>query len=254
MTTRNTTTESSVHLESHVMDEGQECFVITTATATYFYQKEACGFSSLIDRDGNDWINYKQTKGPRGSYRGIPNMGHNAFGHPGFTFGAQSWVSEQRPDFVQITSESADGTWLVHWEFYANHASMNAVKVGKRAWLLYEGTPGGEFHPKQQYWMSSDGQIRLCNTRFRGRLPAPKWVAFCDPRTSRSLVLDYKGKGTRKDTYWPMDGQGGMTVFGFGRSDFILPKMLLSQAPFRFSFALIDSLYYETLKAACASF
>ncbi len=264
--------DCSVQLESNGRDEGQACFVITTASATYYYQKEGCGFSSLIDRDGNDWINYHPEKGPRGSYRGIPNMGFGTFGHPGFELGARSWVSEQRPDFVRITSESADQTWLVHWDFYADQASMLAEKLGARAWLLYEGTPGGRFRPEQQYWITSDGCQRYCHERFQGRLPSPKWVAFCDPHSARSLLLCYEGPDTTKDIYWPMDGEGGMTVFGFGRSErrqfkFVLEKspwrlerskrwkrrLFLNQTPFRFSFSLRDTLNYEVLKAASES-
>lgn len=267
------TEECTVCLNSEGMDEGQACFVVTTASATYYYQKEGCGFSSLVDRDGHDWINYHPEKGPQGSYRGIPNMGFGVFGHPGFELGAKSWVSEQRPDFVRITSESADRTWLVHWDFDAEHASMTAEKIGARAWLLYEGTPGGRFCPEQQYWFTSDGHQRYCHERFQGRLPSPKWVAFCDPPSARSLLLLYEGPDTNKDIYWPMGGEGGMTVLGLGRSErrqfnLILEKgpwrlgrskrwkrkMLLSQTPFRFSFALRETLKYEDLKAASASF
>ncbi len=243
------TAEYSVQLTSDVIDEGQVCFVITTPTATYYYQKEGCAFSSLIDCDGNDWIDYHPSGGADGNHRGIPNMGFKAFGHPGFTNGSKSWLSEQRPDFVQITSESAGGVWQIVWEFYPDRAVMTAKAIGQRAWLLYEGTPGGRFCPEEQYWLTSDGSVRSCSTRFRGHLPNPKWVAFCDPPSSRSLVLSYQGEATRKDVYWPMKGKkGGMTVFGFGRSDVIFPKLHLSKTPFQFSIALMETLDYEVIK------
>ncbi|NJM57755.1 MAG: hypothetical protein HC857_10410 [Synechococcales cyanobacterium RU_4_20] len=248
------TEECIVQVTSDV-DEGQECFVITTPAATYYYQKEGCGFSSLIDRSGNDWINYHPTGGSAGNYRGIPNMGLNVFGHPGYTTGAKSWLSEQRSHFVQITSESADGTWKVIWEFHPDRAVMTAQKIGASAWLLYEGTPGGKFLPSEQYWLSSDGKVRLCDRKFRGHLPNPKWVAFCDPQSSRSLVLSYKGESTQKDTYWPMGGEKGMTVFGFGRSDLLVrTKRHISETPFQFSFALVETLQYKVIKAAVETF
>ena len=70
----------SVHPQVTVADttdEGQECFRITTPTAVYYYQKEGCGFSSILDRDGNDWVSYDDDfpNSAQGGYRGIPNLG-----------------------------------------------------------------------------------------------------------------------------------------------------------------------------------
>ena len=65
----------TVSFKDGVADEGQESFEIRTDRATYLYQKAGCAFSSLIDRDGNDWISYKPKGGHKGHYRGIPNMG-----------------------------------------------------------------------------------------------------------------------------------------------------------------------------------
>jgi hypothetical protein len=250
MTTQAMTTEAGrVQLKPDAIDEGQECFVIATPNTTYYYQKEGCAFSSLIDRDGNDWLNYSPSKGAGGSFRGAPNMG-NDFGHPGVTAGAKSWLSEERPDWIQITSASADGIWKVIWDFYPDRAVMTAKGIGPRTWLLYEGTPGGRFCPEEQYWFASDGRIRPCNRRFRGHLPNPKWVAFCDSSVPRSLVVSYKGKATQKDSYWPMKRKdGGMTVFGFGRSDILVPKMHINQAPFQFSIALMETQEYDVIKA-----
>ena len=40
------------------LDEGIACFRIATDSATYFYDKAGAGFTSILDRDGIDWINF----------------------------------------------------------------------------------------------------------------------------------------------------------------------------------------------------
>jgi hypothetical protein len=64
---------SLVSLTDNVMDEGQSSYRIQTAIGTYLYQKQGASFSSFLDLDGNDWLNYRPTGGAGGSYRGIPN-------------------------------------------------------------------------------------------------------------------------------------------------------------------------------------
>jgi hypothetical protein len=49
-----------VRIVDGVMDEGQECFEIMLENATLYYQKEAGGFSSIIDTEGNDWISFRR--------------------------------------------------------------------------------------------------------------------------------------------------------------------------------------------------
>ena len=74
---------------SVVQDEGQEAYRIVTPTATWVFHLEGAGFSSLVDPEGNDWINYRPEGGASGHYRGIPNAIFNAaatrdnFFHPG---------------------------------------------------------------------------------------------------------------------------------------------------------------------------
>ena len=60
---------ASVRLGADILDEGQEAFVVETPAATYCYHKEGGGFSSLVDRDGRDWIGYRAGDGPAGEYR-----------------------------------------------------------------------------------------------------------------------------------------------------------------------------------------
>jgi len=231
-----------------MIDEGQEALEIRTERATYRYHKAGCGFSSLIDRDGNDWIGYRPKGGERGHYRGIPNMGHESFGHPGYETGCTEIVEEAEAG-VSFRSTAADGAWHVEWRVQPTHAVMEANGIASPVWLLYEGTPGGKFHPAAQYLYFSDGTKTACSDRFRGTLPGSQWVAFCDPMCRRSIALAYEGPDTFESTFWPMGGKGGMTVFGFGRTDHDGLGFLVKNVPFRFSFALVESVAFEEIDA-----
>lgn len=231
-----------------VMDEGQASFEIWTERATYLYHKAGCGFSSLVDRDGNDWIGYKPKGGPRGHYRGIPNMGYNTFSHPGYNTGLTE-LTASSDSLVRLKSSTVDGAWDVEWAIHPTHATMTGLKIAAPVWLLYEGTPGGKFNPKTQFMFFSDGTRVGCAETRRQETPNPKWVAFCDPKTRRSLALAYEGPDSFIDTYWPMGGKGGMTVFGFGRTDENGFGFHVQRVPFTFSFALVESICFEEIDA-----
>jgi hypothetical protein len=93
---------------------------------------------------------------------------------------------------------------------------------GKPYWILYEGTPGGEFN-LSDYWVLSDGR-RLSVEPFQAEhmwkqpLPSPKWVYFGDADMSRILYLVYHSDHDKLDQFWHF-GEKTMTVFGFGRGE-----------------------------------
>ena len=85
---------SKIEVLDEVMDEGELCFLINTPGGSYFYQKEAGGFSSILDTEGNDWIGFhpdtteSYPQSAASSYRGLPNLvfrsDDGGAGHPGF--------------------------------------------------------------------------------------------------------------------------------------------------------------------------
>ncbi|QBG45977.1 hypothetical protein EGM51_00565 [Verrucomicrobia bacterium S94] len=244
---------SDITVEDEVPDEGQRCYKIVTERATYLYQKKGCAFSSLLDRDGKDWISYRPKGGPKGHYRGIPNMGYETFGHPGYETG-ETTLLEKSKELVRLKSTADGGAWDVEWTFRTTHAEMRALHVASPVWLLYEGTPGGKFRPDLQQILFSDGTRSLCSQTRKLETPDPKWVAFCDPKTKRSVALAYDGPDRFLDKYWPMGGKGGMTVFGFGRTDEQGFGFLIKSVPFTFSFALVESISYEEVSAYVADY
>lgn len=206
-------------------DEGQSCYVITTDNAVYYYHKEGAGFSSILDKDENDWIGYRQGGGASGNYRGIPNMVHKGgpdrkdnYFHPGHSGGKGSTTTLMSDDGSKavLKSVSGNGAWEVVWEFFRTHAVMTVNKANGKYWFLYEGTPGGSFDKQDDYWMISDGTRKTCAHRYDGDIPSPEWICFGDNALNRVLVLSHANDDNDPDKFYQMDTS--MTVFGFGRS------------------------------------
>jgi hypothetical protein len=113
---------AQVEISDGVPDEGQDCYMITTANTTYYFQKNAGGFSSLLDIEGNDWIGFHPFGGPDGIYRGIPNMVHpDNIRHPVHR-NCVSSIDYPGPLRVTIRSRSKDGLWECIWQIYPRYA------------------------------------------------------------------------------------------------------------------------------------
>ena len=204
-----------VTLTENAADEGQDSFKIVTQNATYFYHKYGAGFSSMIDRDGNDWLSYRPGGGSAGEYRGIPNMGHpEGYCHPGNTI-SNSRIVGWGPLRVSIRSESNDGKMVCRWDIFPHYARMTLLKMRTPYWFLYEGTPGGKLDEANDYCVRSSGEHTSLAQKWDGPLPDPEWLYFGAGNTDRVLYLVHHEADQAIDSYWPMEGN--MTVFGFGR-------------------------------------
>lgn len=144
---------------------GRPHFVITTRSATYYYDKAGGGFSRIIDRQGNDWVSFRPEPwneypaSAASSYRGLPNLVFGSedggAGHPGF----DKCRSHQLGDDAIVT-ESLNGRWKWTWRFHADHARLSIERVDHRHpyWFLYEGTPGGRYQPQHYYFGTDQGK------------------------------------------------------------------------------------------------
>jgi hypothetical protein len=228
-----------VQLADEANYRGQDSLKITTkdatntTNATYYYHKRGGGFASMVDRTGRDWIDYDIGNK---SFRGIPNAGE--WGHPGFpigdgTLGANTTVVVDGPLRAVIRSTTEDGQTEWTWLMYPGHATMVVNKIRKASapigyWLLYEGTPGGEYQP-QDFVVRSDGTRTAANQQWNGNLN-PDWAYFGDgdPNLNRVLftaLATTDGDAAEETSYRPQNNSGpdgtspvvSMTVFGFGR-------------------------------------
>ena len=151
------------------IDEGIACFKIATDSATYFYDKAGAGFTSILDRDGIDWIDFHPegtpgvADGQWGWYRGLPNMARGVFGHPGYAGARTTTTDEIGVPLPSATVRSSKGGWQVRWEFYPSCAKMTVLGAPTPYWLLYEGTPGGALGP-DDLCGRSDGRVASCAT------------------------------------------------------------------------------------------
>ena len=233
-----------------VVDEGLDAFKIETLRGTYYYQKLAGGFSSLVDVDGNDWISHHPTpgSGSAGEYRGIPNAVHPNDGghlHPGNTT-ATSSIVDQGPVRVMIKTlvrdpVTQDVLWDARWTLYPTHATMRLLKNATNYWFLYEGTPGGALETNTDFVVRADGTQTSAATAWSGDLEPEEWVYFADPNVGggRSLFLVQHGNNNIVDSYRPMNGE--MTVFGFGRDG---SHRYFTDTPSTFSIGLMDETAY----------
>nr|MBP8950311.1 hypothetical protein [Promineifilum sp.] len=232
---------------TNTSDEGFASFRITTPHAVYFYHKEGGGFSSLVDDDGKDWINWNAAAGNAGDYRGIPNMVHPADGgffHPGRTT-SRSRVISQGTMKVTFESTSDDGAWKTRWEIFPDYARMTVLKAAAKYWFLYEGTPGGVLD-SQDFVMRSNQKKTGPFGSWAADLQGEEWAYIADQGADRSIFLVHHTQDNLIDSYKPSSDRK-MTIFGFGRSG---NRRYQTLVPDQFSFGLINSTNYATVAQA----
>jgi hypothetical protein len=220
-------TEDKVQL-SHGIDEsagGGSAYIITTSAATYYLEKEGGGLSSMIDKDGMDWIGFHNRKGSahKGEYRGFPNAVHKQDGSYFHAMNAKtdpstSVVDMESKNHVRITFTSDTSKWKGQWDFYPERCdfTMTNISDGYKYWVLYEGVPGGEMNTTDFWYASMDTKQHPIQESFEGDLPSPEWMAFGDKDSSRVLYMLHHEDDKHPDNYVY---RNDMTVFGFGREN-----------------------------------
>lgn len=236
-----------VVLTDGVIDEGWPSYEVETNAATYLYHKEGGGFSSLIEKAGNDWISYSAAPGAKGDFRGIPNMVHpddGGYFHPGRSGVISSAVSAG-PLKATILSRTIDGNWETMWEIFPDYARLTVLKAAAKYWFLYEGTPGGLLEVESDYVVRSDGRQTTLDTPWKEDLAAPEWLYFSDPTIGRSLYLVHHEDDALIDSYEAMNE--AMTVFGFGRDS---GARYLTQTPAHFTLGFVDGTGFSAVESA----
>ena len=238
----------SVLLTDDVVDSSADnvaCFKIETPAATYFLEKEGAGLSSLLDADGIDWIGFhpKKGSGAHGEYRGFPNAVYKeggSFFHPknAGTDPSTCRVVKVEPDCIEIEATSNTGAWSSLWKFTPTHCTYTMTKIapGKKYWVLYEGTPGGECDDNDWWMTSAIKEKKPLSEQHQGDIPAPEWIAFGDAKQKRALFLYHVEDDKHEDRFYLMNES--MTVFGFGREKL---NKYLDSVPQTFVIGFIES-------------
>jgi hypothetical protein len=253
--------DDRVTLDENAVDESAgdlACYKITTPRATYFLEKEGAGLSSLIDRDGNDWLGFhpEPGSGSNGEYRGFPNAVHQQMGnyfHPknAGTQPSQTKVEYAGPERVTISAVSSNDAWACRYDFYPTHCTFTMTKMpaGYRFWVLYEGTPGGEYDDGDWWMTSAAPEKTLMTTDHEGDIAGPEWIAFGDANGARSLVLFHHHEDEHPDRFYQMRHE--MTVFGFGRQRM---EKFLDAVPRSVSIGLVESTDHEEIGTSVQAF
>jgi len=220
---------------SDTVSQGIPSLKIETPSATYIYDKSGGGFMSMIDKDGNDWISFRNIEfDPPGNaaskYRGIPNLGIGGddkdAGHPGFNMCRTKIIA---PNVIE--TETKTGNWKFRWAFYDNYAKFIMVRTfpGVPYWFLYEGTPAGKYDPEKMYWGNNlhgrraDFPDLLGNT---GEYNNWEWIYTGQKNYPRILFLKQLQPDEKTDLFSYMGNtrvdarlsSDGMVCFGFGRA------------------------------------
>ena len=230
-------------------------YIISTPSATYYLEKHGGGLSSMLDKDGVDWIGFNNIKGSghKGEYRGFPNAIHKQDGSyfhamNAGTDTARGEVLIELENHVRIAFTSENGKWVGQWDFYPTHCNftMTTVSPGYHYWVQYEGVPGGSMDDTD-FWYNSATDIRHpINDSFNGDLPSPEWYAFGDESSPRMIFLLNHDDDTYPDNYV---SRPYMTVLGFGRQE----KNKFLNTPKRFSIGFVESVEYEKVSKEVAT-
>lgn len=219
---------------------GGASYIIKTPTAVYFLDMVGGGLSSMVDKDGVDWLGFHNAEGSghKGEYRGFPNAIHkqdNSYFHAmnAGTAPSISTIEKETTSHIQISFISENKQWKGYWDFYPDRCdfTMSKISSGYKYWVQYEGVPGGEMDTTDFWFASFDAKKHLINEPFLGDLPQPEWMAFGDEDASRILYILHHEDDDFPDNYV---SRPDMTVLGFGRQE--KNKFLDTQQTFSIGF------------------
>jgi len=241
-----------------------DCLRIETASATYVYGKRGAGFASILDPDGHDWISYRHGQKALGEYRGLPKCGQPVkYFHCGYGFGQYTnsnpfttTATRLAADHLRVHSETRDAAAACDWDFFPTHATLTLLRTPGRYWFLYEGTPGGELNPAEDFAVRPGGRKSPLTEPWTDEVP---WMLFGAKKSPFGLLcVAHQPSPPVSYVSWPYQPEADgsvnqMTVAGFGRPGWRDPKQHtppLEQLPARFSIGILPRADAETAEAA----
>jgi hypothetical protein len=209
-------------------------FEIHTPTASYWVVKSLGMIVSLVDKPAKDphqWIDFSTGFRP---LRGLPSYG---------TFGTTETMSttldaeSQTPTHLRLVSTSR--SWRLVWDFYPTHVTVTVTAAPSPYGLAYRGVAAGAVDSMDQFTLGT-GKSQSAQLSSTADLDGPaEWAYLSDPERGCSLFFIQHGDDALSDRYQVKDNDSAMFSFGDGK---------LTALPLRFSFGIVQSADYETVK------
>jgi hypothetical protein len=218
----------------------------------YFHHADGGGFSSIVDRDGNDWIGWSTATGTAGNFRGYPNAAGPPVDnfHPGRAGKTVTTILAEGPLRITFQTRSSDSAWIAIWHMYPTHSEFTMTRANSLYWVLYEGVPGGTID-SGDFVHRSDGVTTPSTGTFEADLPGEEWMFAADPAVNRSFFMTHAQDDGAVESYRSLNNQ--MTVLGFGRGgknlNFPYLRRLEGGQPQSFTAGLADSIDTATTPA-----
>lgn len=240
---------------SHGIDAsagGGNAYIVEIENATFYLEKSGGGLSSMLDKDGVDWLGFHSEPGSahKGEYRGFPNAIHKQDGSYFHAMNAKTDPSSSVVEIdtkyhVRIVFTSGNETWKGQWDFYPDRLdfTMREISPGYKYWVQYEGVPGGEMDRSDYRYSSADSDRHLIDESFIGDLPFPEWMAFGDENASRMIYLLHHEDDDHPDDYV---SRPDMTVLGFGRRN----KGKFLTTPQTYSIGFVETTEYDKVQSS----
>ena len=243
-------------LTRDVTDAGQSCYKVETDGGTFFLDKVGAGLTSLVDKNGNDWIKFGESGGTE--WNGFPNAvwsgccnNPRGYFHPknGATSPSTTTVTTETSQKISISAISNDNEWALTYDFFSTHLTITFTKKSAtgKYWVVYEGPPGGSFDLNSDWWMTSAADKKnLLSVQNTTDIPTKEWIAFGDAGSPRCLFLLNHKDDNLVDGYFPLSP---FTVFGFGRSNNPY-NATLNDVPHSFSIGFLETTDYQNVGVA----
>lgn len=232
---------------------GKDHFIVYTKNATYYYDKTGGGFARIVDKAGNDWINFKSSpwdqypQSAASSFRGLPNFVYGSddhgVGHPGYEKCHSEKVSKR-----SIKTTSLSGKWQWTWTFHRKYAEVVIEKVNPehKYWFVYNGVIAGSYNPDNQYYGTNLGGPRFDVYDFyKGEKLYGSWLwaYFGDRDIKRVFFVAMEQQDSHIDSFSYLgnteegaSSKDGMLTFGFGSREDFTPLMTHSEMKFYIGF------------------
>jgi hypothetical protein len=207
---------------------------VKTVTADYYWHAKGAAWAGIIDKNGNDWVNWKPSGGYGGNYRGLPN---GTF-HPGDDKQVTIESITEGPVRLRVAIKKK-GTDPFVYDYYPTYARVTRLGGSHTNWW-YEGTPGGVCDAGDAFVTSNGTEKKFPYTQHHRETLKDHWAFYKDGPTRMSMFLESHPGEVNSSFERTSTGESTMHVCRFN-----LPE---SPNPMSFTVGLVASKDNDVVK------